>query len=135
MMSVSLIVLILHMHFHDSPADDIQPSSSRKRDRLPRPHSHPMLPHQPHDLLVVDEAAGGAQLGSRAPIRASRLCGARPTPLDTAQDAAGHLLNTARVSPSAYPALSSISSEASRAIIERPQSPDDIGQFCFYLFC
>src|SRR6478752_10195951 len=34
-----------------------------------------MLPHQPHDLLVIDVAAGGAQLGSHAPIAVRRPFG------------------------------------------------------------
>src|SRR5438093_12793550 len=35
-----------------------------------------MLPHQPHDLLVIDEAACGAQLGRHAAIAVGRPFGA-----------------------------------------------------------
>src|SRR5208337_2555953 len=35
-----------------------------------------MLPHQPHDLLVIDEAARGMKFGSHAPIAIGRPLGA-----------------------------------------------------------
>ena len=41
-----------------------------------RPHGQAILLHQPHDLLVVDDAAFAPQLGSHTPVAVSWPLGA-----------------------------------------------------------
>jgi hypothetical protein len=41
-----------------------------------RPHSQAVFLHQPHDLLVVDDAAFIMQLGSHTPVAVGRPLGA-----------------------------------------------------------